>query len=59
MTADSIDRLKITLHDVEPPVMRRIELPLTILPSGVRPSDDGLQSVRPLGATRHLGAIVP
>jgi hypothetical protein len=30
MTADSIARLKITLHDVEPPVMRRIEVPLTI-----------------------------
>jgi hypothetical protein len=30
MTADSIACLKITLHDVEPPVMRRIEVPLTI-----------------------------
>lgn len=30
MTADSIARLKIMLHDVEPPVMRRIEVPLTI-----------------------------
>jgi hypothetical protein len=30
MTADSIAQLKITLHDVEPSVMRRIEVPLTI-----------------------------
>jgi hypothetical protein len=30
MTADSIARLKITLHEVEPAVMRRIEVPLTI-----------------------------
>jgi transposase len=29
------------------------------LPPGIRSADDGLQSVRPLGATRHLGAIVP
>src|SRR3546814_12388400 len=30
MTAAPIARLKITLHDVEPPVLRRIEVPLTI-----------------------------
>jgi len=30
MTADSIARLKITLDNVEPPVLRRIEVPLTI-----------------------------
>jgi Plasmid pRiA4b ORF-3-like protein len=30
MTTDSIARLTITLHEVEPPVMRRIEVPLTI-----------------------------
>jgi pRiA4b ORF-3-like protein len=30
MTADAIARLKITLNDVIPPVLRRIELPLTI-----------------------------
>ena len=30
MTADSIARLKITLDDVNPPVLRRIEVPLTI-----------------------------
>lgn len=30
MSAATIARLKITLHDVEPPVLRRIEVPLTI-----------------------------
>ena len=30
MTADAIARLKITLDDVIPPVLRRIEVPLTI-----------------------------
>jgi Plasmid pRiA4b ORF-3-like protein len=30
MTADTIARLKITLNDVEPPVLRRIEIPFAI-----------------------------
>jgi len=30
MTADAIVRLKITLDDVEPKVLRRIEVPLAI-----------------------------
>jgi hypothetical protein len=30
MTADRIARLKITLNDVKPQVLRRIEVPLTI-----------------------------
>jgi hypothetical protein len=30
MNADSIALLKITLDDVEPPVVRRMEVPLTI-----------------------------
>jgi hypothetical protein len=30
MSADDIIRLKVTLDDVEPPVLRRIEVPLTI-----------------------------
>ena len=30
MSADGIARLKVTLDEVEPPVLRRIEVPLTI-----------------------------
>jgi len=30
MSAEDIMRLKVTLDDVEPPVLRRIEVPLTI-----------------------------
>jgi len=30
MTADTIARLKITLNDVDPPVLRRIEIPFAI-----------------------------
>jgi hypothetical protein len=30
MTADTIARLKITLNDVKPPVLRRVEVPFDI-----------------------------
>jgi hypothetical protein len=63
MTADSIARLKITLHDVEPPVMRRIEVPLTIrldrlhlaLQAALGWTDSHLYEIR----TRDVGWGIP